>query len=183
MKRPLMVVTVVAIVAACGPGGERTGQGPDQTSGAAPGSPSPTDSGQQPAPEVKSRDLERLEVEEGVAAVELEVSPDVVASGTDIGIVLTNLGDVELLTGEAFTVGRWNGAEWVDVTSSGALSAFPDIGIVLRPGGTWSQSWPSGFRDDHLDPGQYQLMKEATYSAPDRADHEFVLRAGFEVAG
>lgn len=182
MKRPLMVITVVAIVAACGPGGERAAQEPPQTSAAAPGAPSPTDSGQQPAPNVESRDLERIEVEEGVAAVELDVSPGV-APGTDIEIVLTNLGDVELLTGEAFTVERWDGAEWVDVTSSGALSAFPDIGIVLRPDGKWSQSWPSGFRDDRLDPGQYQVVKEATYEAPDHASHEFVLRAGFEVTG
>lgn len=163
------VVPLLLAVLAAGCGGSAASQ-----SGA------PGDAGGPPA---GAEGILRHETPQGGAAIQLVVAPREIGPGGTVTIRLRNRGDVQLLTGLMFNVERWDGERWVEVPWP-ENTGFPDIGIILPPGGsTRPQQWPTD--GIQVEAGWYRAVKSALYEDPDhvRPATELEARTRFRVRG
>lgn len=138
-------------------------------------------------PGVDQDGIVRLSTTAGVAAIEVVLDQQSLRSDERLSFRLVNRGQVEVITGQAFDVERWDGHAWVAVPApsvAGYALAYTDEGWMVGPGGTsLTQRWP--FSDTTLATGWYRVVKSARWegSRVGLSDRELVARAGFRVRG
>lgn len=127
----------------------------------------------------------RLSTTAGVAAIEVVLDQPLLRSDDRLTFRLVNRGEVEVITGYAFEVERWDGHAWVVVPApsvDGVAHAFPDVGWLIGPGeNARAQRWPVSGTTRAT--GWYRVVKSARWegSRSGLSDRELVARARFRV--
>lgn len=137
-------------------------------------------------PGLDQEGIARLSTPVGEAAIEIALDQRLLGPNGRLSFRLMNRGQVELVTGRAFHVERWNRQAWIVVPASSAegfAPAFTDEGWLLEPGdNTQTQSWP--FPGMTVRTGWYRIAKPARFEGSRHGvpNLELLARARFRVS-
>lgn len=168
----LIASTLLILLTGCGSGASN-GAGPER----------PPVSAESPNRSDDQDHVDRSETPQGLAAISIELDESVIHRGERIALQLINQGKVPLITGRPFTIENWDGQAWTEVPLPKG-SAWTLEGIILPPGArTETQYWPFD-QMSHPEPGQYRVLKTATFEDPnhEHPDRKLTAIARFEVA-
>ena len=92
---------------------------------------------------------------------ELCVANEVTTQTAELHIEMKNGFGTEILTGETILLEKRENDEWVTVEQNGRYPGFPEIGIILYPLQTHSQTVNIiNVYGDYLSEGEYRVTKE-----------------------